>query len=1019
MFKRIISGLMLISMLFTMLPTTAFADANVKYGEAETDKLIFDFSTQAGVTAANNSKGEYSALQRLSGEGSRKSGGEWTKLTIPNGMTDWSGYTHLQMTIYSEYITGESLACSAVSENNETASRDEYHYQTTQIWQGWEVVTFDIDDTIWGTPMGLDKIDYFLLQFGEVSEVYIDRIWITTEPAASLHKYERDDSVDYKIAADEEYKEQNDYADFALALKYKSHPRLVLDEDGFNDLKGFVITVPYVKRAYANVKAEADDYLDDPVSTYVRKATDTTAVDKTSLNRLYPLAMTYKIEGDAKYKNRLWNEIEQIAKWEQMTLNDNLGLGDYARALALCYDWLYNDWSVEQKRIIRNVLMKNFLETSVPSLLDKVGVFGNLYNHNFVTNSGIGMCALAFGDETGYGEYCNQIIDATIDSMTENFKLFGPDGVSEEGVDYFEYGQDGVSLYLAAMQSALGTDMDISKIEGRDKMGNFIVAANGAVQSFDFSDSHTELRTPSELLFLAGTYDDKKLAAYAINKCEDYNALDIRDMLYFKEWMTDLDGAEEYPRDFNLKSTHQPMASARSSYDNRNAMYVGFKGGSQAGHSDLDYGSFVYDALGVRWFHDSGIDDYGLSGMFNYSAVSNGSTKNRWYYYSKRAEGHNTLVINPKIDKGNVDADQDVGTDIPTVNIDTYATGENYMYGIMDLTGVYTERVASAKITSAKRGIALLNNRSILVVQDEIKCEEPIEAYSFLHTNAEIEISDDKKSAILTKNNKKIKATLQGDGELLAMDAKALNDKYNHTGYTPAAYSWNAKKGMHKLAIHVENVVNPVMSIVVQPMYGEITDSLPVKKSLDEWGDYKDDSKKLVNEIRVGGKVLGDFRAGNTQYAVNGSVKIVEAIAADDGVAINITQADNDCKTAYVRAEADGYSITYCVEFSQNYTITSDHAENMVIGDNSCTLTIDNKGVIPIDAVLIGAVYSKGILTDAVVVRDMVNISHENVDRKKSISATVNADENDDEVRFYLWDNSNSPFVNFTPIQMK
>ena len=81
------------------------------------------------------------------------------------------------------------------------------------------------------------------------------------------------------------------------------------------------------------------------------------------------------------------------------------------------------------------------------------------------------------------------------------------------------------------------------------------------------------------------------------------------------------------------------VAVLRSDWENPQALFVGFKAGdNKANHSHLDLGSFVFDAAGVRWAMDLGADDYNLPGYFG---------GQRWNYYRLRAEGHNTLVINP------------------------------------------------------------------------------------------------------------------------------------------------------------------------------------------------------------------------------------------------------------------------------------------------------------------------------------------------------------------------------------
>ena len=52
---------------------------------------------------------------------------------------------------------------------------------------------------------------------------------------------------------------------------------------------------------------------------------------------------------------------------------------------------------------------------------------------------------------------------------------------------------------------------------------------------------------------------------------------------------------------------------------------------------------------------------------------------------------------------------------------------------------------------SILRAIKLHNNRQAVLVQDEISCLLPSDVWWFMHTQADVTISDDGKTATLTK----------------------------------------------------------------------------------------------------------------------------------------------------------------------------------------------------------------------------------------------------------------------------
>jgi hypothetical protein len=91
----------------------------------------------------------------------------------------------------------------------------------------------------------------------------------------------------------------------------------------------------------------------------------------------------------------------------------------------------------------------------------------------------------------------------------------------------------------------------------------------------------------------------------------------------------------------------------RGKWADSRATFVGSKGGQMgADHGNLDAGTFVLDALGKRWFHDLGGDNYALTNYF--TDTPNASGVDRWDYYRMRPEGQNTLAINPDSTAGMV-----------------------------------------------------------------------------------------------------------------------------------------------------------------------------------------------------------------------------------------------------------------------------------------------------------------------------------------------------------------------------
>ena len=86
------------------------------------------------------------------------------------------------------------------------------------------------------------------------------------------------------------------------------------------------------------------------------------------------------------------------------------------------------------------------------------------------------------------------------------------------------------------------------------------------------------------------------------------------------------------------------VGAMRTSFVEDNGFYIGYKGGENlsSSHGRMDIGSFVLEAMGQRFIKMIPSESYTAPEMF-------GSL--RYSYYGNRAEGANTLVIDPAVDQ--------------------------------------------------------------------------------------------------------------------------------------------------------------------------------------------------------------------------------------------------------------------------------------------------------------------------------------------------------------------------------
>jgi hypothetical protein len=252
------------------------------------------------------------------------------------------------------------------------------------------------------------------------------------------------------------------------------------------------------------------------------------------------------------------------------------------------------------------------------------------------------------------------------------------------------------------------------------------------------------------------------------------------------------------------------VVTMRSEWENPQALFVGFKAGdNKASHSHLDLGSFVFDALGVRWAMDLGADDYNLPAYFG---------NKRWTYYRLRAEGQNTLVINP-----GAAPDQDPAAATRMLRFQSRPQGS---FAIADLTPAYRKEASRVW-----RGITLLEHGRMMV-QDEIQAEKPAEVWWFMHTPTVLKIEEDGRTATLSQIGKELRAEILSPpgARFQTMAAQPLPN-------SPQPERQARNEGVRKLAIHLSNIkVARIVVLFVPGPLGENASTQPPSLSpLSKW----------------------------------------------------------------------------------------------------------------------------------------------------------------------------------------
>ncbi len=573
------------------------------------------------------------------------------------------------------------------------------------------------------------------------------------------------------------------------------HPRLLLLPEDLARIKNYLATDAAAQAYHAEIIRRGEAILTQPPAEHVLIGPRLLTQSRKVLDRMETLGLLYQLDDDPKWANRARQEMLTVAAFPDWNPSHFLDVAEMTHALALGYDWFYPALSPADRATIRQAIIEKGLEPGREAYEGKKPWswwVKSAFNWNIVCNGGMIAGALAVADDAP--DLSRYILAHAVRSLPTALASYAPDGAWAEGPGYWLYATDYAALALGALQSGLGTDYGLSALPGLAEAGRFHVQSIGPTRLFfNFADAGDRSGDSPSLFWLARRYHDP-LLAWAARDEAGKNA-SARDLLWY-----DPAGSESELAKVGLDTryTAANLAFFRSSWTDPNAIYLGFKGGdNKANHSHLDLGTFVLDALGQRWAIDLGSDDYNLPGYFG---------KERYTYYRLSTAGHNTLLLDGR--------NQDVKAAAPLIAFGTNADGG---FAVADLTAGYTATGA----TQVRRGVALLNRRAQVLIQDEVTASKPTEVVWGMHTRAEIAV--DGARATLTQKGQTLQA------QILA-PAGATFASQDVTIPPPQ----HPSPGVRKLTVRLPAVTSTRLVILLTP--GSSVDALtPPLLPLDQW----------------------------------------------------------------------------------------------------------------------------------------------------------------------------------------
>ncbi len=575
-----------------------------------------------------------------------------------------------------------------------------------------------------------------------------------------------------------------------LATLNLGHPRLLATMGDFNQLKERIDQEAFLKRWYQALAKQGSGILKEPVSRFGKDRQSLMGISRQILRRVYLLGMLFRLNGDTAYPERVWQELQAIVDFEMKDGIIAVENAEMIHALAIGYDWLYDQWNDSQRKILRNAIIDQGIRPAIQYFRSGKGWVNQQSSYfNLVCNSGFGIGALAVASENP--DLAETLIQGTLQSLPNSLSGFQPDGAWDEGLSYWDYGTYYVTVYLAALDSALGKDFELSNQPGLDRTALFSMYLTANNFGFYYGDAAPGAFGAEQLFWLASRYHLPEVAWYQRNAA-DRNPAPL-DLLWYRPTQVNPPEKTLFPLDRYFRGAEVVML--RSSWQEQ-AIIAGIKGSQTLNRNftDLDQGAFVLSSNGVEWAGELGADQYDLPGYFDFTNWQ------RWTYYRKMGEGQNTLVINP-----GTGPEQDPAARSEVIY---FSSKPAEAATIVDLSQAYARQVKKAW-----RGLFLINQRRQIVVRDELSLKEPSRVWWFMHTQAKVELQPDRRSALLSSGTERlwVKVLEPSNAQLQVLPAKPFMKSPNPFGQNP-------NHQYRKLAINLNGVKELRLGVLMVPL---------------------------------------------------------------------------------------------------------------------------------------------------------------------------------------------------------
>lgn len=439
------------------------------------------------------------------------------------------------------------------------------------------------------------------------------------------------------------------------------HPRLLLRMDDFARMQSAIASDSRLATVHQHIDDRAEHLLPQEPLTYQKVGKRLLNVSRAALERILFMSYMYRMTGEEMYLAKAestLNEVSSFADWNQK--EHYLDVAEMAFGVAIGLDWLYDELQQSTKDNAKRALKAYAFDTYMTEDGDLFR--RSMSNWNQVCTAGLISAAIACYEDDPSA--MSEIIEALVQSnMTHGMTMYNTDGNYSEGYTYWAYGTTYQVITMAALENIFGHDGGLKQSSaGFARTGMWIMFMEGpSGQCFNFSDSNAPVYPRLPLWYISSFYKDASLLYKEVSKLEDGSygkSFDERRFLPLVQVFAD---ASLLKRNLyapvqkvwfggETVETHPTVLVHTDMSDPSKDYFLAMKGGrASTSHAHMDGGSFIFDAFGMRWAMDLGLQKYNDLEEYGIDLWNFGKNSTRWNVFRLNNLSHNVVTIDGNI----------------------------------------------------------------------------------------------------------------------------------------------------------------------------------------------------------------------------------------------------------------------------------------------------------------------------------------------------------------------------------